>query len=76
MVLLIGISIFVGFLGVKLTFNKFTSRNILEAQQIETIWTVVPALTLIWLALPSLRLLYLLDEQDNSGVILKSTAHQ
>ena len=75
-VLLIGIFTFVGFLGVKLTFNKFTSRNILEAQQLETIWTVVPALTLIWLALPSLRLLYLLDEQTNSGIILKRTAHQ
>ena len=60
----------------KLTFNKFTSRNILEAQQLETVWTVVPALTLIWLALPSLRLLYLLDEQRNSGIILKTTAHQ
>nr|YP_009408669.1 cytochrome c oxidase subunit II [Elysia timida]ANP26536.1 cytochrome c oxidase subunit II [Elysia timida] len=76
MVLLIGIFTFVGFLGVKLSFNKFTSRNILEAQQLETIWTIVPALTLIWLALPSLRLLYLLDEQSSSGIILKSTAHQ
>nr|YP_010831214.1 cytochrome c oxidase subunit II [Elysia viridis]WFF64238.1 cytochrome c oxidase subunit 2 [Elysia viridis] len=76
MVLLIGIFTFVAFLGVKLTFNKLTSRNMLEAQQLETIWTVVPALTLIWLALPSLRLLYLLDEQTNSGIILKSTAHQ
>ena len=75
-VLLIGIFTFVAFLGVKLTFNKFTSRNMLEAQQLETIWTVVPALTLIWLALPSLRLLYLLDEQTNSGIILKRTAHQ
>jgi len=76
MVLLVGIFTFVGFLGVKLTFNKFSSRNILEAQQLETIWTVVPALTLIWLALPRLRLLYLLDEQSNSGIILKTTAHQ
>jgi len=75
-VLLVGISSFVAFLGVKLTLNKFTSKNILEAQQLETIWTVVPALTLIWLALPSLRLLYLLDEQRNSGIILKTTAHQ
>ena len=76
MVLLIGIFTFVGFLGVKLTFNKFTSRNVLEAQQLETIWTVIPALTLVWLALPRLRLLYLLDEQTNSGIILKRTAHQ
>nr|ABJ55888.1 cytochrome c oxidase subunit II [Smaragdinella calyculata] len=76
LVLLLGIFSFVGILGVKLTFNKFTSRTTIEAQRLETVWTIVPALLLIWLALPSLRLLYLLDEESNSGVILKSTGHQ
>nr|ABJ55872.1 cytochrome c oxidase subunit II [Sagaminopteron nigropunctatum] len=76
MVLLIGIFSFVGILGIKLATNKFTSRTTVEAQQLEIIWTIVPALLLIWLALPSLRLLYLLDEEANSGVILKSTGHQ
>nr|YP_009628532.1 cytochrome c oxidase subunit II [Bullacta caurina]QBX88146.1 cytochrome c oxidase subunit II [Bullacta caurina] len=76
LVLLLGIFSFVGILGTKLTFNKFTSRTTIEAQRLETIWTIVPALLLIWLALPSLRLLYLLDEESNSGVILKSTGHQ
>lgn len=75
-VLLVGIFTFVGFLGVKLAVNKFTSRTILEAQELETIWTIIPALLLIWLALPSLRLLYLLDEQTTAGVILKTTGHQ
>nr|YP_010883662.1 cytochrome c oxidase subunit II [Carychium tridentatum]WIV81382.1 cytochrome c oxidase subunit 2 [Carychium tridentatum] len=74
--LLIGIFTFVALIGVKLTFNTFSSRTMHEAQQLETIWTVVPALLLIWLALPSLRLLYLLDEQSGTGVILKSTGHQ
>nr|YP_010032952.1 cytochrome c oxidase subunit II [Haloa japonica]QOW38686.1 cytochrome c oxidase subunit 2 [Haloa japonica] len=76
LVLLLGIFSFVGILGVKLTFNKFTSRTTIEAQRLETVWTIVPALLLIWLALPSLRLLYLLDEESNSGIILKSTGHQ
>nr|YP_002791178.1 cytochrome c oxidase subunit II [Ascobulla fragilis]ACE62807.1 cytochrome c oxidase subunit II [Ascobulla fragilis] len=76
LVLLVGIFTFVGFLGVKLVFNKFASRTILEAQELETIWTVIPALLLIWLALPSLRLLYLLDGQTNAGIILKTTGHQ
>nr|YP_004222104.1 cytochrome c oxidase subunit II [Aplysia dactylomela]ABK92210.1 cytochrome c oxidase subunit II [Aplysia dactylomela]AHX02663.1 cytochrome c oxidase subunit II [Aplysia kurodai] len=75
-VLLLGIFSFVAILGVKLTFNKFTSRTMLEAQSLETIWTIIPALLLLWLALPSLRLLYLLDEQSNSGIVLKSTGHQ
>lgn len=80
LVLLIGIFRFVGILGTKLAINKFTSRTTIEAQQLETIWTIVPAFLLIWLALPSLRLLYLLDDladKDlNSGIILKRTGHQ
>lgn len=76
LVLLIGIFVFVVILGVNLIFNKISSRTILEAQQLETIWTIIPALLLIWLALPSLRLLYLLDEQPSDGVVLKRTAHQ
>lgn len=76
LVLLIGIFIFVVILGINLVFNKFSSRTILEAQQLETIWTIIPALLLIWLALPSLRLLYLLDEQPSDGLVLKRIAHQ
>nr|QWE50979.1 cytochrome c oxidase subunit II [Planorbella pilsbryi] len=76
MVLLLGIFSFVALLGVKLIINKFSSRSMLEAQTLETVWTIIPALLLIWLALPSLRLLYLLDEQSHSDVILKSTGHQ
>nr|YP_010043021.1 cytochrome c oxidase subunit II [Ampullaceana lagotis]QPC56783.1 cytochrome c oxidase subunit 2 [Ampullaceana lagotis] len=76
LVLLIGIFMFVVILGMNLIFNKLSSRTMLEAQQLETIWTIIPALLLIWLALPSLRLLYLLDEQPSDGLVLKSTAHQ
>nr|QNV12010.1 cytochrome c oxidase subunit II [Galba truncatula] len=76
LVLMIGIFIFVIILGLNLIFNKMSSRTMLEAQQLETIWTIIPALLLIWLALPSLRLLYLLDEQPSDGLVLKSTAHQ
>nr|YP_004935111.1 cytochrome c oxidase subunit II [Trimusculus reticulatus]AEQ93930.1 cytochrome c oxidase subunit II [Trimusculus reticulatus] len=75
-VLLVGIFSFVALIGVKLAFNKFSSRTMHEAQQLETVWTIVPAFLLIWLALPSLRLLYLLDEQSNNGIVLKSTGHQ
>lgn len=76
LVLLVGIFVFVTILGLNLIFNKISSRTILEAQQLETIWTIIPALLLIWLALPSLRLLYLLDEQPSDGLVLKRTAHQ
>nr|AQU71817.1 cytochrome c oxidase subunit II [Planorbella duryi] len=76
MVLLLGIFLFVAFLGIKLLNNKFSSRGMIEAQTLETVWTIIPALLLIWLALPSLRLLYLLDEQSSSDIIMKSTGHQ
>nr|YP_004222541.1 cytochrome c oxidase subunit II [Micromelo undatus]ABK92259.1 cytochrome c oxidase subunit II [Micromelo undatus] len=75
-VLLIGIFSFVAFLGLKLLTNTFSSRNVLEAQRLEIVWTILPAFLLVWLALPSLRLLYLLDEQANSGILLKATGHQ
>nr|YP_009827426.1 cytochrome c oxidase subunit II [Hermissenda emurai]QIV24372.1 cytochrome c oxidase subunit II [Hermissenda emurai] len=76
LVLLLGISTFVGFVGVKLIMNTMTSRTVVEAQTLETLWTILPAFLLIWLALPSLRLLYLLDEQTGEGLILKATGHQ
>lgn len=56
--------------------NKYTNRYLIEAQQIETIWTIVPAIILIFLALPSLRLLYLTDEVSNPAITLKAIGHQ
>nr|AOQ30898.1 cytochrome c oxidase subunit II [Pleurobranchaea sp. TY-2016] len=76
MVLLLGIFIFVAIVGVGLLMTSFSSRANMEAQTLETIWTVLPALLLLWLALPSLRLLYLLDERSSAGLILKTTGHQ
>lgn len=59
-----------------LATNSFTSRYTLEAQQIEIVWTVLPAIILLFLALPSLRLLYLMDESPNPSITLKTIGHQ
>lgn len=56
--------------------NKYTNRYLIEAQQIETIWTIIPAIILLFLALPSLRLLYLTDEVRNPSLTLKAIGHQ
>jgi len=56
--------------------NNLTNRYLIEAQQIETIWTIVPAIILVFLALPSLRLLYLTDEVSNPSITLKAIGHQ
>ena len=56
--------------------NDFTCRFMLDGQEVETIWTVLPAIVLIFLALPSLRLLYLLDEVNDPGLTIKAIGHQ
>lgn len=56
--------------------NSYTNRYLIEAQGIETIWTILPAIILLFLALPSLRLLYLTDELSQPGITLKAIGHQ
>lgn len=56
--------------------NTFTNRFLLESQEIETAWTVIPIVILIFLALPSLRLLYLMDEINDPDITIKATGHQ
>nr|AZL93565.1 cytochrome c oxidase subunit II [Helicoverpa gelotopoeon]AZL93695.1 cytochrome c oxidase subunit II [Helicoverpa gelotopoeon] len=76
LIILIMITILVGYLMMNLFFNKYINRFLLEGQMIELIWTILPAITLIFIALPSLRLLYLLDELNNPLITLKSIGHQ
>nr|QIE11973.1 cytochrome c oxidase subunit II [Neverita sp. HL-2020] len=76
MMILVMIISLVGYAAVSLMTSKFTCRSLVEGQEIETIWTIVPAIILIFLALPSLRLLYLLDEVGDCSLTLKSIGHQ
>nr|UFZ12880.1 cytochrome c oxidase subunit II [Corydalus sp. 2 YLJ-2021a] len=76
LLILIMITMLVGYLMMTLFFNKFTNRLLLEGQTIEIIWTILPAITLIFIALPSLQLLYLLDEISNPAVTFKAIGHQ
>ena len=74
--ILLIITILVGYLIIILFFNKFFNRFLLHGQVIEIIWTIVPAIILIFIALPSLRLLYLIDELINPTITLKTIGHQ
>nr|YP_010417741.1 cytochrome c oxidase subunit II [Precis antilope]USF17900.1 cytochrome c oxidase subunit II [Precis antilope] len=76
LIILIMITILVGYLMLNLFFTSYINRFLLEGQMIELIWTILPAITLIFIALPSLRLLYLLDELNNPLITLKSIGHQ
>lgn len=48
----------------------------LEEHTIETVWTILPAVTLIFIALPSIRILYIIDESINSVITIKTIGHQ
>nr|YP_009704153.1 cytochrome c oxidase subunit II [Lucanus fortunei]AFQ62377.1 cytochrome c oxidase subunit II [Cheironitis sp. MJTNT-2012]QEN73211.1 cytochrome c oxidase subunit II [Lucanus fortunei] len=76
LMILLMITVLVGYLMASLFFNKYNYRFLLEGQTIEVIWTILPAVTLIFIALPSLRLLYLLDELNNPLISIKSIGHQ
>nr|YP_010401672.1 cytochrome c oxidase subunit II [Symphoromyia crassicornis]UQU69095.1 cytochrome c oxidase subunit 2 [Symphoromyia crassicornis] len=76
LLILIMITILVGYLMFMLFFNKYTNRFLLHGQTIEVIWTILPAIVLMFIALPSLRLLYLLDEINEPVITLKAIGHQ
>nr|YP_002791188.1 cytochrome c oxidase subunit II [Blanus cinereus]ABZ79343.1 cytochrome c oxidase subunit II [Blanus cinereus] len=56
--------------------TKLTNTSTTDAQMVEIIWTILPALTLILIALPSLRILYLMDEVENPHLTIKALGHQ
>nr|YP_009740499.1 cytochrome c oxidase subunit II [Ceratostoma rorifluum]QID03442.1 cytochrome c oxidase subunit II [Ceratostoma rorifluum] len=76
MMILVMIISLVGYAALSLMMNNYTCRSLVEGQEIETIWTIIPAVILVFLALPSLRLLYLLDEVGNCNLSVKSIGHQ
>nr|YP_010184964.1 cytochrome c oxidase subunit II [Asymblepharus himalayanus]QVH34643.1 cytochrome c oxidase subunit II [Asymblepharus himalayanus] len=56
--------------------TKLTHTNTMDAQEVEMIWTILPAIILILIALPSLRILYLMDEVNNPHLTIKALGHQ
>nr|QRI61365.1 cytochrome c oxidase subunit II [Goniurosaurus liboensis] len=56
--------------------TSLTHTNTMDAQEVEMIWTVLPAIILIMIALPSLRILYLMDEINNPLMTIKALGHQ
>nr|YP_009040769.1 cytochrome c oxidase subunit II [Aseraggodes kobensis]AIB02974.1 cytochrome c oxidase subunit II [Aseraggodes kobensis] len=56
--------------------SKLTDKLILDSQEIEIIWTILPAIILIFIALPSLRVLYMMDELNDPHITVKTMGHQ
>nr|QLY90060.1 cytochrome c oxidase subunit 2 [Tabanus autumnalis] len=76
LLILVMITVLVGYLMFMLFFNSYTNRFLLHGQTIEVIWTILPAFVLLFIAFPSLRLLYLLDEINEPIITLKTIGHQ
>nr|AWU48989.1 cytochrome c oxidase subunit 2 [Mesohomotoma hibisci] len=76
MIIIMTIMSLVFFVMMKMLKNKFFSMNILENQNIEIIWTIIPTFILTLIALPSLHLLYIMDELINPSLTIKIMGHQ
>nr|YP_010324848.1 cytochrome c oxidase subunit II [Ixodes ovatus]UNO53691.1 cytochrome c oxidase subunit 2 [Ixodes ovatus] len=76
MLIIFMITIITLYMIMNIMMNSFSSRFLMEGQEIETIWTIIPAITLIFIAFPSLRLLYMLDEAFSSSITVKIIGHQ
>uniref|UniRef100_UPI0030FE175F cytochrome c oxidase subunit II n=1 Tax=Acanthochitona defilippii TaxID=761903 RepID=UPI0030FE175F len=76
MLVLVMIISLLSYAAISLLSNRYVTRDSLESQEIETIWTILPAVVLVFLALPSLRLLYLLDEVEEPALTIKVVGHQ
>uniref|UniRef100_UPI00315D7B9F cytochrome c oxidase subunit II n=1 Tax=Millerichthys robustus TaxID=2588674 RepID=UPI00315D7B9F len=70
------ISTLVLYIILAMVTTKLTNKFILDSQEIEIIWTLLPALILILIALPSLRILYLMDEINDPHLTVKAMGHQ
>nr|YP_009024120.1 cytochrome c oxidase subunit II [Hirudinaria manillensis]AGL34576.1 cytochrome c oxidase subunit II [Hirudinaria manillensis] len=66
----------IGYVLISLCLSHLTNRYILEAQEVETVWTVVPAIILITMAVPSIQILYMVDEVVDPKLTIKVIGHQ
>nr|YP_009344782.1 cytochrome c oxidase subunit II [Cichlasoma dimerus]ALR69053.1 cytochrome c oxidase subunit II [Cichlasoma dimerus] len=70
------ISTFVLYIITLMILSTTTDKYTLDSQEIEIIWTLLPAIILILIALPSLRILYIMDEINDPHLTIKAMGHQ
>ena len=66
----------VGYVIVRIFFNKVTNLVLIENQKLESVWILAPSLILLKIGVPSLYLLYMTDDLVDSSVTLKVRGHQ
>nr|BAK42060.1 cytochrome oxidase subunit 2 [Crenuchus spilurus] len=70
------ISTAVLYIIITMVTTKLTDKHLLDSEEIEIVWTVLPAVILIMIALPSLRILYLMEEVNDPHLTVKAVGHQ
>lgn len=75
-IILILITILTLYLVTSIILGKNFNKFIIEGQEIETIWTILPAFLLIFIALPSLKTLYLIEDTKTPRITIKISGHQ
>nr|YP_009240927.1 cytochrome c oxidase subunit II [Neoscona adianta]ALF63161.1 cytochrome c oxidase subunit II [Neoscona adianta] len=76
MMIMIMIMILVGYVLMSSCINKLYNLGLFEGQEVESIWTVLPAVFLLLIAFPSIRLLYLMEEYEYPEMTIKVLGHQ
>nr|YP_004717940.1 cytochrome c oxidase subunit II [Acestrorhynchus sp. NM-2010]BAK41995.1 cytochrome oxidase subunit 2 [Acestrorhynchus sp. NM-2010] len=75
LMIVILISTLVLYIIIAMVSTKLTNKFILDSQEIEIVWTILPAIILVLIALPSLRILYLMDEINDPHLTVKAIGH-
>nr|AGC22350.1 cytochrome c oxidase subunit II [Paramastax nigra] len=76
MIILIMITMIVSYFMIYLIKNNMSNKMLLHGHTIETIWTILPTITLIFIAFPSIRMLYLIDDNSNMMLTIKTIGRQ
>jgi len=66
----------VGYILYNSYLNKNYNLGLFEGQELERIWTILPAIFLLIIAFPSIRLLYIIEEIEFSELRVKVIGHQ
>nr|YP_010561829.1 cytochrome c oxidase subunit 2 [Decolopoda australis]UYX57776.1 cytochrome c oxidase subunit 2 [Decolopoda australis] len=76
MLILFMICIFIIYMMVFSMVNKNFNYLLLQGQEIETIWTMAPAIILLFITIPSLKILYMMEEIFKPFMTIKAIGHQ
>lgn len=76
MIVLILITVITMYIILSVIGSKLFNKFMIEGQEIETIWTLLPAFLLLFIAFPSIKTLYLIEDTKNPRMTVKVNGHQ